>query len=134
MGKATKPDAVSDNPFAPEIWRRALEIAQTYTILIVQEPEVGYLGRTVEMPFAMSDGRSYEACAANTLEATASGIAVMLEAGQTPPTSLRERKRDQQLNIRITAEERLRLEALAANDGFRSVSDYVRSAALRRAS
>lgn len=83
------------------------------------------------MPFAVSDGPSYEVCAANTLEATASGIAAMLEAGQTPPTPLRERKRDQQLNIRITADERLRLEALAAQDGFRSVSDYVRSIALR---
>lgn len=100
--------------------------------MIEPDSDVGYFGRTVEMPTAMSDGKTIEECAANTLEATASGIAVMLEAGQTPPAPAREGKRDQQINIRLTADERLRLESLAAREGYRSVSDYVRSVALRR--
>ena len=83
------------------------------------------------MPYAMSDGDTIEKCVANTFDATASGIAVMLEAGQTPPAPAHEGKRDQQVNIRLTAEEKLRLEGLASRDGFRSLSDYVRSAALR---
>ncbi len=83
------------------------------------------------MPFAMSDGKTIAACIASTLEATACGIAAMLEAGQTPPSPAREAKRDQQLNLRLTADERFRLESAAQAAGFRSVSDFVRSAALR---
>jgi uncharacterized protein (DUF1778 family) len=42
-------------------------------------------------------------------------------------------RRDQQVNLRLTAEERLRLDAAASREGYRSLSDYVRAAALNRA-
>jgi len=96
------------------------------------EPGVGYLGRTIEMPFVMADGKSIETCAAQLLEGTAAAIASMLEQGAEPPSPAREGKRDQQVNIRLTAEEKLALEGLASKEGFRSISDYVRAAALRR--
>jgi predicted RNase H-like HicB family nuclease len=123
----------ADQPFAPDIWAKAMELAREYQYVIVPEPDVGYLGRSIEMPFAASDGPTLQECATNTLEATASGIAAMLEDGETPPAPANDGKRDQQLNIRLTARERLLLEGLAAREGFRSVSDFVRSAALRRA-
>lgn len=100
--------------------------------MIEPDADVGYFGRTVEMPTVMSDGKTVTACVRNVLEATALAIAATLEDGQTPPAPAREGKRDQQINIRVTADEKLRLESLAARDGFRSVSDYVRSAALNR--
>lgn len=116
------------------MWEKAVQLASQYQLVIASEPGVGFLGRTVEMPFAMGDGATIEDCAAAVLDATACGIAALLESGETPPAPAREGKRDQQVNIRLTAEERLTLESLANREGFRSVSDYVRSAALGRTS
>jgi len=97
------------------------------------EPELGFFGRTVEMPFVMADGPTLQACAESTLEATTTTIATLLEKGEKPPAPAREGKRDQQVNIRLTAEEKLRLEEAARRDGFRSLSDFLRASGLSRA-
>ncbi|MBL8759723.1 MAG: hypothetical protein JNL50_00315 [Phycisphaerae bacterium] len=111
----------------------ARKLAAQYRLVIEQDAEGdGFLGCTVEMPGVMGGGDDLAACVKDTLEATAASIALILESGDTPPAPAREGKRDQQVNIRITAEERLTLESLANREGFRSVSDYVRSTALGR--
>lgn len=120
-------------PIAPAIQKRAAELAKAYHLVLTEEPEVGYLGRTVEMPLVMADGESIEACARATLEATTAAIATLLEQGQRPPAPARQGKRDQQVNIRLTGEERMRLEEAARRDGFRSLSDYLRASGLMRA-
>ena len=97
------------------------------------DSDVGYFGRTIEMPYVMADGETPEACVAATLEATATAVASLLEEGQTPPTSASEGKRDQQVNIRLTAEEKLLLEEASRREGFRILSDYLRSVGLNRA-
>lgn len=80
----------------------------------------------------MGGGKSVDACYLDTLEATTLSIATMLERGEQPPGPAREGKRDQQVNIRLTAEEKLFLEAAANRDGFRSLSDFMRAASLHR--
>lgn len=130
-----KPRAKSrpDRPFAPATLHRAAEIAAQYQLVLAQDEDAGYLGRTVEMPFVMADGPTLEACAAETLEATTAAIATMLEMGQRPPSPAREGKREAQVNIRLTAEEKLTLEESARAAGYRSVSDFIRAAALDKA-
>ena len=58
------------------------------------------------------------------------GVAVMLEAGDAPPLPMTDESRDQQVNIRLTAREKLRIEGAAQRSGFRGVSDFIRAAAL----
>ncbi len=82
------------------------------------------------MPLVMADGRTLESCANAVLEATVAAVAVLLESGQRPPSPARDAVRDQQVNIRLTAEEKLLLEDRARQAGFRSLSDYVRAAAI----
>lgn len=101
--------------------------------MIEREPGLGYLGRSVEMPFVMADGPTIEACVHETLESHTGAVATLLEMGEKPPSPAREGKREEQLNIRLTADERQRLEESARQAGFRSISDYVRTAALGRA-
>jgi predicted RNase H-like HicB family nuclease len=121
-----------DRPFAAATLARAAEIASQYQLVIAREENVGFLGRTVEMPYAMADGPTLEACAAATLEATTVAVATMIEQGERPPSPAREGKRDAQVNIRLTAEEKLTLEESSRAAGFRSVSDFIRAAALDR--
>lgn len=120
-------------PFDPQIMAKAKRLADQYRLIIERDQEGdGYLGCSVEMPTVMGGGDDPVACIRDTLEATALSIAVMLEHGETPPSPSREGKRDQQVNLRLTADEKLALDAAANREGFRSLSDYIRSAALNR--
>lgn len=120
-------------PFDPKIWQEAEAIARTYRIVIEAEEDCEYFGCTIEMPLVMSDGKTVAKCFANVLEATTATIATLLEKGERPPTPAREGKRDQQVNIRLTAEEKLRLEEASRREGFRSLSDFLRASGLHRA-
>jgi predicted RNase H-like HicB family nuclease len=114
------------------MWARAAKIAKTYTLVMQPEPRLGYFGRTVEFPYVMADGKTLAACAEQVLEATTLAVVTYLERDQQPPGPAGDGRRDQQLNIRVSGEERLMLDGIAAREGFRSVSDYVRAAALKR--
>lgn len=52
----------------------------------------------------------------------------MLERGQMPPTSVS--RRSEQINIRLTSEEKLLLEEESQRNGYKGLSDYVRAVAL----
>ena len=57
----------------------------------------------------------------------------MLEEGQKPPRPAREGKRTQQVNVRLTAEEKAMLEGTAKRNGFHGLSDFLRAAAIEAA-
>ena len=59
-------------------------------------------------------------------------FSTMMECGQRPPAAASSGKRDVQVNIRLTAQEKLRLSEAARRLGFKGVSDFVRLAALER--
>ncbi len=58
-------------------------------------------------------------------------VATLLEQEIEPPVPASE-KRSEQLNVRLTSSERIRIESAAKRQGFRGVSDFVRAAALDR--
>ncbi|MEM1211479.1 MAG: DUF1778 domain-containing protein [Planctomycetota bacterium] len=131
----TPDDAYLRRDFEPKLWKKAQQIAGTYTFISKYDPdEACYFGRTLEMPRVMADGLTPEACLKETLLATALSVAVLLEDDERPPAPLSDQKRTSQLNVRLTADEKLRIEEAARAAGFRGVSDFVRSAALDKAS
>lgn len=116
-------------PFAKEIWERAEEIAASYQVVIRLEDDE-YYGRGLELPGAMDDGKTPDECVKNTREAMAACVAVMLERGETPPAPASGSRRSEQVNIRLSPEEKLLMEESARARGFRGISDYVRALAL----
>ncbi len=128
-GKSRKSSKTVDRPFHPAILRRAREIAQSYQIVIHFE-DGEYYGRGLEMPHVMNDGKTPDECVKATREILTTAVAYLLENGQTPPAPASEHKRSEQINIRVTAEEKLLLEEAARNKGFRGISDFVRSTSL----
>ena len=108
-------------------------MAEAYKIVIEPEPELGFMGRSVEMPHVWGDGRTPTECVKSVREALIAVVATMLEMGERPPAPASEAKRQVQLNIRLTDEEKLLLEEAARRDGFRGLSDFVRAAALAKA-
>jgi len=120
-----------DRPFDPAIWREAKEIAQRYRMVIEFE-DGDYYGTGVELPGVMADGPTPAACHKATTEAMTVMVAYLLEQGEEPPApaSESEEMRSEQVNVRLTPSEKMRLERRAKRAGFRGLSDYVRTKAL----
>jgi predicted RNase H-like HicB family nuclease len=127
--KYAKSSKAISRPFDPELLRRARKIADSYQIVIHFE-DGDYYGRGVELPNVMNDGKTPDECVEATRDILTTTVAYMLENGQTPPAPASENKRTEQINVRLTAEEKLRLEEAARSKGFRGVSDFVRTASL----
>src|SRR5438874_7330866 len=108
-GKLKKLSRRIDRSFDPEIFRRAIEIAASYQIVIHSE-DGEYYGRGLEMPYVMNDGKTADECVKATREALAAAVAYLLENGKAPPPPASEQTRSEQINIRVTTEERLLLE------------------------
>lgn len=100
-----------------------------YQIILASEDGAWY-GRGLELPHVFGDGPTPAACIDNTREALAAAVAYMLEQDQTPPTPAKQGKRTTQVNVRLTAEEKVILEGTAHRKGFEGLSDFIRAAAL----
>jgi predicted RNase H-like HicB family nuclease len=121
-----------NRPFDPAILRRARAIAEHYQVVLWFE-DGEWFGKGVELPTTMNDGKTAERCIANVRDAFVTTVAVMLEDGKIPPPPAFEGIRSEQLNVRLSAEERLRIDAAAKQKGFEGVSDFVRWASLEAA-
>ena|SRR5688500_6150840 len=128
--KKKKSDAL-DRPFEPGVWSRAREIAASYSLILEPDPDVGYVGSAIELPNVFADGKTADACVRETLAALAGVVGRMLELGHTPPAPAKDaEQRDVQLNIRVSAREKILIEKAAKARGFKGVSDYLRTVAV----
>jgi predicted RNase H-like HicB family nuclease len=130
--KSRKSAKAVDRPFAPEVLAKAKKIAARYQVVLSCEDGWWY-GRGLELPNIFGDGKSVKQCVENTREAFAGWVAYLLEQGQKPPAPAREGTRTQQVNVRLTAEEKLLLETTAKRKGFQGLSDFIRAAAVESA-
>lgn len=115
-----------DRPFDPAILKQAERITYSYRILLERD-NGDWVGSAVEFPNVFGDGSTANECVRNTSEALIGAVAHMLEQGQRPPDASR---RTEQVNIRLTRREKLALETAVVREGYRGLSDFVRSAAL----
>ncbi len=127
--RARKKDRL-DRDFDPRILQRAREIAKQYRIVLEPDAEEVFVGTALEMPECVGTGKTADACVRETREVIVSAIATMLEMEETPPAPASQQQRSEQINIRVTPEERMLLEAAARRKGFRGISDFVRSTTL----
>jgi predicted RNase H-like HicB family nuclease len=116
-------------PFEKTVARRAARLAGQYQIVLAFE-DGEWFGHGLELPNVFGDGRTPDACVASTRQALALAVATMLEAGQRPPAPARSQVRTEQVNVRLTAEEKAVLESTARDRGFRGLSDFLRAGAL----
>jgi predicted RNase H-like HicB family nuclease len=130
--KVAKSSAALDRPFDSKVLRQAKEIAARYRLILEPDDDIGFVGRALEMPTVFADGRTPNECIRATQEALTAAVATMLEAGDRPPAAASPARRQAQINIRVSAEEKLVLEETARRNGFRGVSDFVRTVALDR--
>lgn len=85
------------------------------------------------MSTVFGGGATAAAAAQDVLEALTATVAHLLERGEAPPAAAREGARTEQINVRLSVQEKLALEASAKHQGFQGLSDFVRAAAVERA-
>ena len=129
--RATNSRSLS-RPFAADVFAQATSVVGGYQIIVSHEAGHWY-GHGLEMPHVFGDGSTPEACIADTQQALTVAIAYLLEQGQSPPAPASSGKRTQQVNVRLTAEEKAVLEGTARRKGFEGLSDFMRAAALESA-
>lgn len=125
---------VSDpaEPLRPAILQKAREIAHGYKLTIEKSDRLGYVGSSVELPTVSADGHTPQMCYEATQEALSVAVAMMLEAGQTPPQLAAFMKRTTQVNVRLTYEEKAMIATAAAKAGFKGLADFIRTTVLDR--
>lgn len=124
---------VLDRPFNADVLVKARELAGAYQIVTWQEDGRWY-GRGVEYPNVYGDGTTEVACLEATRDAIISAVAYELEKGMAPAIPAREGKRTEQVNIRLSAIEKLVIESASRRLGYRGIADYIRATALEAAS
>jgi len=102
-------------------------------VTLERNERLGFIGSSVEFPTVFADAQSLEECYRVTQDALAVAVATMLECGQIPPQPVSSRKRTEQVNVRLTTEEKMFLSNAASTLGFRGISDFLRNAAMNRA-
>ena len=129
MSVESKNSEAVDRPFAPSIMARAKKLVDQYQIVLTHE-DGEWFAHGLELSTVFADGKTPEKCVKNTRDALAATVATMLEQGQTPPVPSRSGARSEQVNIRLTVEEKTVIEEVAKQRGFRGLSDFVRAGAM----
>jgi predicted RNase H-like HicB family nuclease len=130
--KLKKSAKAIDRPFDVHTMAKAVKVAEQYQVILAFEDGHWY-GRGLELPNIHGDGKTVNQCVESTRDAFAGWVAYLLEEGQRPPMPAREGTRTAQVNVRLTSEEKVLLEATAKRKGYSGLSDFVRAAAMELA-
>jgi predicted RNase H-like HicB family nuclease len=118
-----------NKPFNRNVLVTAKKVAEKYGVILSFENGEWY-GRGLEMPNVFGDGKTPDECVENTKNGLISAVAHLLEQGEVIPAPASERKRTEQVNIRLTPEEKVILGASAKSKGFQGLADFIRAKAL----
>jgi predicted RNase H-like HicB family nuclease len=119
-----------NKPFKESIVHKAKKIVADYRIILERNERLGFIGSSVEIPTVFADAKTPEKCYRATQDALMVAVATMIECGQRPPQPASMGLRTEQVNVRLTAEEKLLFTNAAMNLGFKGISDFIRSTAL----
>ena len=115
--------------FDVKILAKAVKIVERYEVVMSFDDGQWY-GKGLEMPLVFGDGKTPDECIKNTKEALTATIAHLLEIGEVVPAPASQGKRTEQVNVRLTVEERAILGAVAKSRGFRGLGDFLRATAM----
>src|SRR3954468_16697980 len=89
-------------PFDREVLEKARQLAMQYRLLLDVNEQGVYLGTAMELPRVLARGATADECVRNMREALTTAVATFLEMGKAPPLPLRQNRRDEQINVRVT--------------------------------
>ena len=108
---------------------QAAKLAEQYRITLWRE-DGEWWGRCVELPHCLGDGKTSQAAIEATKQGIVAGLSADLADGIPAPLPAREGVRSEQVNVRLSADERQAIEANAMRAGFKGLADYIRAVAM----
>ena len=118
-----------NRPFEKEILKRAAEIAAEYQLILGTE-DGEFTARGLEYSSALGIGKSEAEAIKVCREVLTTLVAYHLEKGEKFSMPSKQNLRNEQISLKVSAEEKVRIEAAAKLKGFRGVGDYLRTLAL----
>ena len=119
-----------EDAFGRTILAKAREFVRGYRIILERNAELGYIGNSVELPTVFADDKELGECYRSTEEALIVAVATLIEEGRKPPLSSLAKRRTEQVNMRLTPDEKLRMKSKADALGYKGISDFVRHCAI----
>lgn len=132
MSTGKSPKKPVEKPFDAKHLKAAKAAVEDYEIVLHHE-EGEWVARGVELYTCIGSGATPDAAVKDCREVMVAHLAFMAEDGDPFPATMREVKRTEQVNLRMTMREKTILERMSVASGFRSMSDFIRSAALDKA-
>jgi predicted RNase H-like HicB family nuclease len=109
-----------------EVLAQAEECVRGYSTFMKPHAKSGYVGFALELPAVIARGKTQEECLGALREAQIHAVAMMIARDRKPPVPAKDRK-IAQINVRLSAEEKLALMELARKDPAGvSPSDLIR--------
>ena len=121
-----------NRPFDKKLLDVAKKFVDKYEIVLVEQDGEWY-GKGLEMPHVHADGKTPDECTKNTREALLAAATHLLERGETVPVPATVGRRTEQVNVRLSVEEKAILSATARSQGFRGTGDFIRARAFAAA-
>jgi len=112
-----------------KIRAEAANIAEAYRVILFRE-DGEWFGRGLELPHVYGNGKTVEACVENTRKGMRTLVEYLLEKRRRPPAPAAMGVRTEQVNVRLSLEEKLRLEQVAKDKGYTGISDFLRAVGL----
>lgn len=124
-----------ESRFDPAILERARVLANQYRIVLREHGKKGsarYVAQAMEVPTARAAGATPDDAVSQVRRLAMLWVAELLDRGRKPPFPAGDAKRSEQVNVRLTVQEKMLLEEAARREGFRGLSDYVRAAVVAK--
>lgn len=124
-----------ESSFDATVLERARALANQYRIQLRQLKKKGganYVAHALEVPTARAAAYTPDDAVAEVRRQAVLIVAEMMDEGRKPPFPAGDARRSEQVNVRLTMEEKMMLEDCARQEGFRGLSDYVRAAVVAK--
>ncbi|MFN0130919.1 MAG: type II toxin-antitoxin system HicB family antitoxin [Phycisphaerales bacterium] len=125
-----RPRELRPGDLTPQTLERAALWVDGYRFVTERTDDGTFMAHSIELPAVVAMGDSPEAALHAAIEAQRLAVALMLHDRVHPPLPTGSGKRDQQVNVRMSAQERLLMDAAAKASGFSTIADYLRTAAI----
>jgi predicted RNase H-like HicB family nuclease len=102
-------------------------LIKQYTLVFEPDSELGYVGTAREMPGVMADGETPSDCARALQFALETAVAAVVESGRKPAVPLNRQRRTEQVNVRLTPNEKQLLQDESSRSGFKGIADFLRA-------
>jgi len=123
---------VRSGAYSDAIFQKAVELARSYHIVVRESATGGFIANCAELPVSIHRDQAEDALKA-ARHAAEVGIATILEDGEEPPAPIEFHRRTEQVNVRMSVEDKRLIQKACEAKGISSLSEFFRRSTVNAA-